>query len=1324
MRGAKKLSAAFAAVLLAGLAASASLAQQAHPITGEHGGTIAHPIRTLPPLPSPTTLTTAAPQANSEFPVMRRQSNGRVPLFALPPLPMRTALNTAMFGAQGGRHTMAANGADINYSADTTGNATCSSASGTIIPVGCDVIWQSRNLPGGQTWQDYFVDIGTSTATAVGSQYGGGGGPKEQTANLSPAGTYVLATFDVTTNSWEAVVYVTVGTTNYFGTYADSGATTPQQSFVAANGTNVYVNATGLVQGQNYVVYAEWTSGGLVSGNLSCVYIAPPGTPNANGFCDPTTSPGITAVMGAQSSAAITATWPLSATTPPGTYAVVLYNLTTHQRLAQRQVSIVKAGTSGSIPMVPVSGNPNLPAGFPTAVPQPYANTTSFAFDNQNEMSDKGLTIQATGLPINTNYRVTISDPIGSVVASNNQGTGGAGGFNYNFNFNNAESPSNYIGSTYTVTLQNPSTGSIDYSQAFRILGYNVATQYTNPAGTAIALPSGQSVTTGVQFTNDGASIFGTGNADTISGIVLDTGSQGITITMTDPSVTSCGAGCQQEIVADTSGQNWTVQSVCSGGVGNAGCTMTAYPATNGQVLAINGSITVPSLQFNNSVGGHCANGCSATISVLPTHGVSWSQTNQSFATNPIYFTNGKFGVPTGTASVTHYGYVDSSSVLHPGFGTQGYAANNAQMTYTSSSPFTSPVGYADEYEIAASNTSPVGTNPIQQIEILLPSAYSPTPNAAVDNANSPGWKVVNCPGGYPPTAICLQNANGNNGIATGTSQNIFLQLSPPPATAFSYTDWTIQAIHPDVFPLTAAGTFTAFVPSTGAYDSTATAAYSLNGNLITPGFSPTTAGQNTNNSITINVTNAATSQDPFPDYLDMIAIDIPNQIANQAALTNAAGMPAGWSLLGTSTPSAGVTRYWFGLCSAQFVQADGPVANPPPVNPTVPSCGAAIEASSIAPGQTFAVTGNLQTVTANITATMYSHGANGAGWSTGHTFTLNVTAVSASAGFSAAGGYPTAGTVTSPNTPQIGSDADKTFGNAYTYVIKNTSGAGQNITSATITIPGKDTSFVLPADGTAWTLTGTPTISGTTYGCSITSSSSATTGGANGAINIGGGSCKITPGSTLTVTFTAKAPYTVNDTYQFPTQINGAVNASEQWTTDTIVQIVLSANLIISVNPSSDAVTGSTPSVNCPSCSFNVATNTVDFGSVANLQTVSGTDVVRVSVYTNAGSTVGWKLYASTNVNPANTAGPTNELLTAVDNGANRSMPQGGVNFDQTAYAVVPTSNPGVILLDTGTGRPATRNPFDMLMNYQISINGGALTPTTSVVTYTFISN
>ena len=570
---------------------------------------------------------------------------------------------------------------------------------------------------------------------------------------------------------------------------------------------------------------------------------------------------------------------------------------------------------------------------------------------------------------------------------------------------------------------------------------------------------------------------------------------------------------------------------------------------------------------------------------------------------------------------------------------------------------------------------------------------------------------------GAPASSFCLKTAGGNGGVAPGSSETVYVDITPPPPGAFSFTDWTFQAVTPTQFTMTPAGSFTGFEPQ-NTYDSTASAAYSLNGNLITPGFAPTSEGQNTNNAVTINVSNASTAQDPFPDYLDLITVDLPST----NAFTNASGMPAGWSLLGTSTPSAGISRYWFGLCAGQFVTADGPVTNPPPVNAPVPSCGAATEASAMAPGQTFSVTGNLQTGVSNITGTMYAHGANGSGWSTAHTFNLSIAAVSATAGFSAAGGYPSGGAVTSPNTPQIGADADTTFGTAFTYVIKNTSGAGNNLTSAVITVPGKDASFVLPADGTAWTITSAPVISGAAYGCSITSYTSAQTNGTNGAINIGGGTCSVTPGSTLTIKFTAKAPYTVNDTYTFPTKVNGAIAASEQWSTDSIVQIILAASLSISVNPGNPGPGGSSPSVNCPACVFNTGTNTVDLGPVANLQTVTGGDVVRVSVYTNAGTSVGWKLYASTNVNPANTGAPTNELLTAID--STHSAPAAGINYDQTAYAVIPTTNPGLLLMDTGTGHAAQRLPFDEVMNFQVSIQGGPITPATSVVTYTFISN
>lgn len=1339
MRVRSRIGAALSALAFVAATASVAFAQHAVQPVGEPPRPIVprpQPVRTMAPLATPgpngvTPSATATPASGSgtssfPFPGMRMPSTTgqQVPLSSLAPLPAKTQNNTAYFAPGGtGRHMMSATGANINYFADTAFNSSCASVVGTLIPLGCDVFWQSQNLTGGDTWQDYFVDAGSTTAATVGGTYTGTKGSQRDTANLNTTGTYVLGTYDKTLGKWISVVYVSVGSVNVFGTYADSGATMPQTQFTAANGTNVYANASGLTQGQSYVVYIESTSV-----NPACTYVAPPGSTTANTLCDPTTSPGITAVVGAQNSAAITAVWPLSSTTPTGTYSVVLYNLTTHTRLAMRQVSITGSAATGSLPLTPTAGNASLGSNWPTPPPSPYAATTKFAFDTTTEDSDSGWTMNATGLSASKNYTFTVTDPTGAVVSGPTTVTASSSGtVSKTYAFTSTQSPSNYIGNVYTVQMYNQSTKSVDASQAFQILGYNALTQFQDPGtmalSTAMVLPQSAVVTDNLVFTNDGDTYYGKNNGDTISGLAFNTGSVGITMLLTG-SYTSCGTSCQQQSVSDSAGQSWTVTDQCYGGNGaNAGCSITAYPATNGQVLAMSGTLTIPGVQFSNVPGNsNCQGGCTGQTALLPTDGVRWSQNNSSSSTNSVAFTNGAGNTWAGTASVSHIGYRDSGNTYYAGQETHGYTTNGTNAIYTSSSPYTSPNGYSDVWAITLTNNSSVGTANMSQFMVVMPTAYTPsgtTTFISVDGSSPTQWSVVvPCPvAGAPGSSFCLKTAGSNGGIAPGASETVYVDITPPPPGAFSYTDWTLQGVTPTQFTLTPSGSFTGFVPQ-NVYDSTASAGYSLNGNLITPGFAPTSEGQNTNNSVTIDVSNASTAQDPFPDYLDLITIDLPST----NGFTNPSGMPTGWSLLGTSTPSAGVTRYWFGLCASQFVTADGPVANPPPVNTSIPSCGAATEANSMTPGQTFAVSGNLQTATSNITGTMYAHGANGGGWSSGHTFSLNVTAVSAAAGFSQAGGYPTGTTVTSPNTPQIGADADATYGNAFSYVIKNTSGTGNNITSATITVPGKDTSAVLPADGTAWTITGAPTISGTTYGCSITSYTSATTTGTNGAINIGGATCAITPGSALMVKFTAKAPYTVNDTYQFPTKVNGSVSASEQWSTDTIVQIILSASLSIAVNPGNPGPGGSTPTVNCPACLFNTGTNTVDFGPIANLQTVTGGDVVRVSVYTNAGSSVGWKLYASTNSNPANTGSPANELLTSID--STRSAPSSGVTYDQTAYATVPTTSPGLLLMDTGTGHAAQRAPFDELMNFEISIQGGPITPSTSVVTYTFISN
>lgn len=1356
MRTARGARAAFWTLALAAVAASISLAQGGPHTAAPPGAHVPPPMpqRTLMPLgpqgfgtPTPSPSPGGAPATLPQTPSFKPGRS--VPLGALPPLPRKTSANTAYFVAGGhGRrmHPMAANGATIGYFADSFGNTACASAVGTLIPVNCDVFWQEANNPSG-TYQDVYVPANSFTATLVGSTYSTNNGSLHDTPDLTPTGTYVLAVLNTTANKWESVVYVSVGSVNVFGTYADSAATILQQQFTASNSTNVYINASGLTQGDYYVVAIESTSP-----YATCTYVAPPpssgATPNPNATCDPSTSAGIRAVVGASSSAAITAVWPLSSTTPTGTYSVVLYDQTTSTRLAMRQISITGSSATGAIALTPVNGNSSLGTNWPTPPPSPYSATTKFAFDSTSDEADKGWTLAASGLAASKSYTFTVSDPTGGVVSGPTTYTStSTKTLSASYTFGSAQSPINYIGNTYTVQLYNKSTGSVDASQAFQILGYHATTMFTSPSGTSEVLPQNSSVTTGLEFTNDGDTYYGSGNGDTIKGITFNTGTVGIYITMMDTSVTSCGMNCQQEIVADSNGQNWTVQTNCYGGGANKGCTITAYPVTSGNTLAMTGYLLVPDLQFTNVPGNsNCGSGCTAYTSILPTDGVTWGSTTASTSSNPVYFTNGSGNSYSGVASVRHLGYRDTSNNYYSGYETHNYAPNAPNAIYTSTSPFAPTAGYSDVFSLAFTNNSSLGTSNISEIEIQVPTAYSPggTSTTAVVDASSPtSWTRVNCPTGAPSTAFCLQTGSGNGGITpsgntsctsttcTANTQTIYLDINPPPPSAFSYTDLTLQAVLPTPYTFTpdSSQAFTAFVGSATSLDATAIAAYSLNSTLITPSFLPTSEGTGTDNTVTINVTNASTVQDPNPDYLDAITIDIPST----NTFKSLTGMPAGWSLIGSQTVGSN-TRYWFGLCAGQYVTADGPGSQPPPAGTTLPNCGAAAEANAIAPGKTFTVTGNLLTASSNISAVMYAHGANVAGWSSSHTFTLTVTATSAAAGFSAANGYPTATTVSSPNTPQVGGDSDLTYGNAYTYVIQNTSGS-QNITSAKIRIPGKDTNTITPNDGTGpggtatpWTLTGAPTISGSSYNCSITSYSSAQTSGADGAINIGGSSCSIPPGSSITVKFTAKAPYTVNLTYSFDATVNGSVSAAEMWPTDTIVQIILAASISISVNPTSPGPGGSRPSVNCAACSFNTTSNEVDYeNAIPNLSAVTEGDVARVSVTTDAGSTVGWKLYVSADNNPANTGSPTNELLTSVDKtaslGGNTIT---GLNFDTTTYTVIPTPQgaTSLYMVDTGSGASARRAPYDFIMNYEISIQGGSTAPQTANLVYTFISN
>jgi len=564
-----------------------------------------------------------------------------------------------------------------------------------------------------------------------------------------------------------------------------------------------------------------------------------------------------------------------------------------------------------------------------------------------------------------------------------------------------------------------------------------------------------------------------------------------------------------------------------------------------------------------------------------------------------------------------------------------------------------------------------------------------------------------------------------------GGSVTIYIDMNAAP-DSFTYTDWVVSLADPLVFGMTADPTKTATIPigASGSFtvDGLAYAQYSLDDSLMQANFQPSIAGTNSTAAENIVVTNTPAAADPNPDYIDNVVIAIPST----TTVTSPAALTSGWFYLGSVT-SGSNKYYWFSVCSS----GQATVANLPPTTtptarwPALTQCSAAQLANALAPGQTLTTSMNVAVATTAVSATMYAHGANGDGWSNGDAMSLGVQAVSASVGFSAAGGYPTPAPVTTNNVPTIGGNASATFGNAYTYSVKNTS-ATTKITSFAVIVPGTDINSVNATDtsGQTWVLTGTPTLSGNVDGCTVVGSQSATTAGANGYIDIGGASCLLNAGDTIKVNFTAIGPSSQGDSYQFGTQninASGTLNNSsapgtvgaETWIGDSRIAVQLSIGLNITVNPSNPGPGSSNPIVTCSTCAF--AASTIDFGAVSNNTTGTFGDVIRASVYITSTTTVGYTLSVSTNLNPARTpSSPTNELLTSVD--STHSSAGAGITFDATTSTVVPLA--GSLQLAHGTSIVSRSTPYDIIQNFQVNMGNESQVAQSATLTYTLVAN
>ncbi|MBV9269504.1 MAG: hypothetical protein JO165_00285, partial [Candidatus Eremiobacteraeota bacterium] len=835
-----------------------------------------------------------------------------------------------------------------------------------------------------------------------------------------------------------------------------------------------------------------------------------------------------------------------------------------------------------------------------------------------NDASDSGFTATITGLNTSHYYCYSVTDPQGRVYQNVSGGdfqyiclTPPSSTLTLFETFGNMTAALNFAPNTYTANIYDYSSGTVVGGNSFQILGYNATTNFTNAAGTSITgtsllLPKNSSTTAGLQFLNDGDAYYGNGNGDTLNALQFDTGTNGVTITL------SC-TPCTSQTVTDSAGVSWTVTLTQHGSGSNAGSTLTITPVTTGKKLAMNATITIPNITFNNAPGASgCTTTCTATTSILPTDGQTWSASGSTVATNSVYITNGNGATYSGTTDFTHLGITTVGTPYAGGANAgkedHGYFPRMSQSLYSVNEPFNAPNNtYADVYSMTVTNNS--SAQKITGIEVLWPTNFSPgtySTVVSVDGNSPTKWALdtATCPAGT--SGFCIKPTGANTGVpAVGGSQQIYIDIQNLPPGSFAYSDFNIQTYVGPSFTLSPSGTKTVFVGPVTTVDNTAVAAYSLDANLMSAYFTPTSEGTNTNSSVGVTVQNATTSQDPYPDYLDAIVIELPTGKLNAATI---AGLTTGWLYLGSNAGlNGGTTDYWFGLCAGQYVSADGPTLNPPPVNPALPQCTQATEqADAIAPGGQFTFTGNVSTGAAagTITGTLYAHGANGNGWSKGHNFNLTVTTVSATAGFVKDGTYGSPSTVPTNTTPQIGADSNTTFGNSFVYEIANTSTAGNNVTSATITIPHTDTSGVADTAGAGfWNITAAPTLSGSGYtNCGVTSytNPTATT---DGSIVIGnsGGTCTLTSGGKIDVSFPMKAPYKPNDSWIFPTKINGAIGAAENWSGDTYMNTIVTAQLGITVWPSGAGPGGSSPSASCTrACTFVSATNTLDMGAIA----------------------------------------------------------------------------------------------------------------------------
>ncbi|MDP9024015.1 MAG: hypothetical protein M3N13_01395, partial [Candidatus Eremiobacteraeota bacterium] len=721
-------------------------------------------------------LPTMAPAPVFGAPGIRAVPPGAaVPLANLPALPLQTRLNTVTpKSLKLHVRPMSASGAtiDINTNTNCGGNGSL----GDQFNVGCTISWVSTGLTGADTFQDYFilsVNGDHTAATAQGGTYTGAGGALH-TTTMTNAGTYIFGVYDTTVSQWVAVVYVNAGAVSSVRVYQDSSHTQETYQFDAGSNPAAYVYLQNVSQSDFYVVGIEQTS---IAPN--CVFMGPAPLPSpyvypVNKLCNLTASSGIQAPGGN-----LSVTWPLSPALKAGIYSVVVWDATTATLVGQVQVSIT--GASGLIVITkPDTSGANV---NPSPRPIPAATAaTVFAWDSGPGFTDEsvsGFNASIQGATNGNNYRWTMSDPQGQVIATS-AATVAGNAANHTFTFDaigNLLSPGQYPAEPFTVQLYDTTHNSVIASQSFKILGYSSLTQFNNAGvlGSSLAITPGSKVVAGLQVTNNGSGIFN-GFGDNLQKIVVTTGpnfsanttGNGIMASVV-PAATNPCLTCSSTTV-DSAGNTWNVNVTCSSAAvqNNGECNIEFDPANIATSLAPDAYITMNNITFFSAAAPVCGSSCAALTSELPLHGLTWSRTTSGLSWQPVYFRNaasaqsatGSFrligsinqgtknalaGPPfTGPFVSAHYFQAGSSTFM------QGdYNANSPFAIKINSNPNTAN---DDIFTFTIKNT---GANQISEVAIAFPPLFLYQGFYSIDPLSGGNWTTTPCPANYGTQWVC-----------------------------------------------------------------------------------------------------------------------------------------------------------------------------------------------------------------------------------------------------------------------------------------------------------------------------------------------------------------------------------------------------------------------------------------------------------------------------------------------------------------------------------------------------------------------------------------